>query len=56
MWAVKAYQSRLYGCKDGKTKRFIITECDLGKKQNKADQSRLKAAARKFGEIIDEER
>jgi len=51
VWAVKAYQSRLYGCRDGQCRRFILTAFDLGKKKNKADRSLLSEAARKFGEV-----
>ena len=50
VWAFKAFQSRLYGCNDGKGRRLILTECDLSKKRNKANRGKLEAAARKFGE------
>lgn len=51
VYAVKAYQSRIYVCMDGKTKRLLCLEADLKKKQNKADKKKLKAAANRYGEI-----
>ncbi len=51
VYAVKAYQSRIYVCRDGKGRRLLCLEADLSKKQNKADKKKLIAAARKYGDI-----
>lgn len=50
--AFKAYQSRLYACRDGGGRRLILTGHDLGKKQNKADSGALEAAAKEFGRWV----
>jgi len=53
VYAVKAYQSRVYVCLDGKGRRLLCLEADLSKKQNKADRKKLQAAAIRYGEICD---
>lgn len=50
VYAFKAWQIRLYGCIANK--RFVITEIDASKKQNKADPKKLKSAARRYGELV----
>lgn len=46
VYAFKAWKVRLYGCISGN--RFIITEIDTDKKQNKANPQKIKNAAKRF--------
>ena len=52
IYAFKAYQVRLYGGKIPNVNCFICTEIDPAKKQDKADEDKLKRAARKLGRYI----
>ncbi|WP_370197521.1 hypothetical protein [Roseibium sp.] len=54
VYAFKAWKIRLYGCFEGK--RFLITEIDPAKKQNKADPQKLKNAATRYGEVVSQGR
>ena len=51
VYAFKAYQLRIYG--GFVAGRFICTEVDLAKKQNKADRGKLRSAADKLGEFLE---
>lgn len=50
--AFKASQVRVYGGKIPKVDCFICTEIDPAKKQDKADEAKLRRAARKLGRFI----
>ena len=52
IYAFKAYQVRLYGGKIPDVDCFVCTEIDPAKKQDKADKTRLRRAARKLGRYI----
>lgn len=54
VYAFKAWKLRVYGVEtsyDGKTV-FVCTEIDITKKQDKADQNKLKRAATNFGVLL----
>ena len=50
--AFKAGQLRVYGGLIPNSTVFVCTEIDSAKKQNLADQDKLKRAARKLGKIM----
>jgi len=54
VWVMKGYpQARLYGCIEKRTNNFICSQFDQ-KKQNKADQKKLRQAAEMFGIYVEE--
>jgi len=52
IYAFKAYQLRVYGGLIPGTNKFVCTEIDRTKKQDAADQNRLKRAASNLGKVI----